>query len=237
MVDFMTPAERSERMSRIRGKDTKPELLVRRFLHGQGFRYRLHAKELPGRPDLVLPKYKAVVFVDGCFWHVLFLFIGWHSDKRIGKFSERYRRKAFSANFNLRDAKLFRVIEQVPKHRNLGIVIPVRFALNYGEVSVLNVLAHQHIDVFQIVRFIGRAWNAKNDNVRFCIRLMVRQCDAKCAHHALRNKFLILSNSHNIGSPENQVEIPLNQTFPSRAPAREASLTATVCRIERIYSR
>lgn len=56
-------------MSRIRGKDTKPEMLVRRFLHRQGFRYRLHAKELPGRPDLVLPKYATAVFVEGCFWH------------------------------------------------------------------------------------------------------------------------------------------------------------------------
>lgn len=56
-------------MSRIRSENTKPELLVRKFLHGQGFRYRLHARDLPGRPDLVLPKYNAVVFVEGCFWH------------------------------------------------------------------------------------------------------------------------------------------------------------------------
>jgi len=69
MADIMTPAQRSERMSRIRGRDTKPEMLVRRYLHGLGFRYRLHARDLPGRPDLVLPKYGAVVFVEGCFWH------------------------------------------------------------------------------------------------------------------------------------------------------------------------
>ncbi len=56
-------------MSGIRGKDTKPELLVRRYLHGQGFRFRLHDKRLPGKPDLVLPKWKTVVFVHGCFWH------------------------------------------------------------------------------------------------------------------------------------------------------------------------
>lgn len=56
-------------MSRVRDKNTKPELLVRRFLHGQGFRYRLHVKDLPGKPDLVLPKYKTVIFVHGCFWH------------------------------------------------------------------------------------------------------------------------------------------------------------------------
>jgi DNA mismatch endonuclease, patch repair protein len=56
-------------MSRIRSKDTKPEMLVRRFLHAQGFRYRLHDKRLPGKPDIVLPKYKTVIFIHGCFWH------------------------------------------------------------------------------------------------------------------------------------------------------------------------
>lgn len=56
-------------MSRIRGKDTKPEMLVRKFLHANGYRYRLHVKNLPGKPDIVLPKYKTVIFVHGCFWH------------------------------------------------------------------------------------------------------------------------------------------------------------------------
>lgn len=69
MADTMTREKRSERMSRIRSQDTKPEMLVRRFLHAHGFRYRLHARDLPGKPDLVLPKYGAVVFVEGCFWH------------------------------------------------------------------------------------------------------------------------------------------------------------------------
>jgi len=69
MTDIMTPAQRSERMSRIRSQNTRPEMLVRRFLHRQGFRFRLHARNLPGRPDLVLSKYRAVVFVEGCFWH------------------------------------------------------------------------------------------------------------------------------------------------------------------------
>ena len=56
-------------MSRIKGKNTKPEMLVRKFLHANGFRYRLHVKNLPGKPDIVLPKYKTVIFVHGCFWH------------------------------------------------------------------------------------------------------------------------------------------------------------------------
>ncbi len=56
-------------MSRIKGKNTKPEMLVRKFLHANGFRYRLHVKDLPGKPDIVLPKYRTVIFVHGCFWH------------------------------------------------------------------------------------------------------------------------------------------------------------------------
>ena len=56
-------------MSRIKGKDTKPEMLVRKYLHAHGLRYRLHSTGLPGKPDIVLPKYKTVVFVHGCFWH------------------------------------------------------------------------------------------------------------------------------------------------------------------------
>lgn len=69
MVDFLSPEQRSERMSRIRGRDTTPELIVRRYLHANGFRYRLHATELAGRPDLVLPKHRVAIFVNGCFWH------------------------------------------------------------------------------------------------------------------------------------------------------------------------
>ena len=56
-------------MSHVRGKDTKPELLVRQFLFAQGFRYRLYRKDLPGKPDIVLPKYNTVIFINGCFWH------------------------------------------------------------------------------------------------------------------------------------------------------------------------
>jgi len=69
MADVHTKEQRSYNMSRIKGKDTKPEMLVRRFLHANGFRYKLHDKTLPGKPDIVLPKYKTVIFVHGCFWH------------------------------------------------------------------------------------------------------------------------------------------------------------------------
>ena len=68
-MDRFSPDKRHEVMSRIRGKDTKPEMIVRRFLFSQGFRFRLHYRKLPGHPDIVLPKYKAVIFVHGCFWH------------------------------------------------------------------------------------------------------------------------------------------------------------------------
>lgn len=69
MTDVHEPQVRSYNMSRIRARDTKPEMVVRRFLFSRGFRYRLHARELPGKPDVVLTKWKTVIFVHGCFWH------------------------------------------------------------------------------------------------------------------------------------------------------------------------
>lgn len=68
-TDVLTPEQRRLVMSRISGKDTKPEMLMRRGLHGRGLRYRLHSKGMPGKPDMVFPKYRAVVLVHGCFWH------------------------------------------------------------------------------------------------------------------------------------------------------------------------
>jgi DNA mismatch endonuclease (patch repair protein) len=69
MTDVHSKETRSYNMSRIRSKDTKPEMLARSFLHSAGFRYKLHDKNLPGKPDIVLPKYNTIIFVHGCFWH------------------------------------------------------------------------------------------------------------------------------------------------------------------------
>ncbi|MDD2878812.1 MAG: very short patch repair endonuclease [Rhodoferax sp.] len=69
-MDTLTPAQRSACMSRVRSKDTKPEMIVRRLLHGRGFRYRLHDKRLPGKPDLTFAGRRKVIFVHGCFWHM-----------------------------------------------------------------------------------------------------------------------------------------------------------------------
>jgi DNA mismatch endonuclease (patch repair protein) len=69
MTDTLTPGQRSWNMSRIRSTNTRPEMRVRSLLHRMGYRFSLHGRSLPGRPDVVLPKYKTVVFVHGCFWH------------------------------------------------------------------------------------------------------------------------------------------------------------------------
>lgn len=69
MSDIFSFQKRSDIMSKIGGKNTKPEILVRKFLFSKGFRYRINVKTLPGKPDIVLPKYKTVIFVNGCFWH------------------------------------------------------------------------------------------------------------------------------------------------------------------------
>lgn len=68
-MDKLTPERRSANMSRIRSQDTSPEMVVRKLLHGMGYRYRLHVASLPGKPDIVLPKLKAIIEVRGCFWH------------------------------------------------------------------------------------------------------------------------------------------------------------------------
>jgi|SRR5579871_379727 len=70
MTDVLTREQRSRNMAAIKGRDTSPEIIVRRLVHSMGFRYRLHRSDLVGKPDLVFPKLKKVVFVNGCFWHV-----------------------------------------------------------------------------------------------------------------------------------------------------------------------
>ena len=69
MADHLTPEKRSWNMSHIRSKDTSPEVMVRKYLFSQGFRYRKNVSSLPGKPDIVLPKYHSIIFVHGCFWH------------------------------------------------------------------------------------------------------------------------------------------------------------------------
>lgn len=68
-MDVLTPEQRKRNMSAIKGKNTKPEVLVRKLLHGLGYRFRIQRKDLPGKPDIVLPKYRTAIFINGCFWH------------------------------------------------------------------------------------------------------------------------------------------------------------------------
>ena len=68
-ANHLISASRSKNMSAIKSKNTRPEIIVRKFLHSKGYRFRLHRKDLPGSPDIVLPKYKTAIFVHGCFWH------------------------------------------------------------------------------------------------------------------------------------------------------------------------
>lgn len=69
MTDTLTPSQRSDCMSRVRGRDTRPELVVRRLVHALGYRFRLHRRDMPGSPDIVLPRFRSVILVHGCFWH------------------------------------------------------------------------------------------------------------------------------------------------------------------------
>jgi DNA mismatch endonuclease (patch repair protein) len=95
MADRLTPEQRSWNMSRIRGKNTKPELLVRRLLHAKGYRYRLHGQagkdRLPGNPDLVFAGRRKVIFVNGCFWHFHDCRVGLHAPKANADFWEAKR--------------------------------------------------------------------------------------------------------------------------------------------------
>lgn len=100
MADIFTPEKRHDIMAAVKGKDTKPEMLVRRFLHAAGYRYRLHDRKLPGCPDLVFPSLHTVIFIHGCFWH------GHENCKyfRLPKSNEDFWRNKISRNIE-RDAK------------------------------------------------------------------------------------------------------------------------------------
>jgi DNA mismatch endonuclease (patch repair protein) len=94
MVDPLTSSERSRNMSQILGKNTKPEMMVRRLLFAQGYRYRLHARDLPGTPDLVFRGRRVVVFVNGCFWHSLTCTNGAHKPATNAEFWDAKRTRA-----------------------------------------------------------------------------------------------------------------------------------------------
>lgn len=107
MADIKTKEERSRNMAAIRSKDTKPEMLVRRFLHAAGYRYRLHDRKLPGCPDLVFPSLHTVIFIHGCFWH------GHENCKyfRLPKSNEEFWRNKISCNIE-RDEKVRAELEK-----------------------------------------------------------------------------------------------------------------------------
>lgn len=91
MVDVLTPEQRHRNMAAIKSKDTKPELIVRRLVHGLGYRFRLHRKDLPGKPDLVLPRHGKVIFVHGCYWHMHSCKYGRVKPKTNAKFWQKKR--------------------------------------------------------------------------------------------------------------------------------------------------
>ncbi|MGH7934279.1 MAG: very short patch repair endonuclease [Candidatus Binataceae bacterium] len=105
-MDILTRSERSEVMSRVRGKDTRPEMLVRRLIHAMGYRYRLHRRDLPGVPDLVFVGRRKIIFIHGCFWHR-------HPDcpnNRMPKSNVTFWRKKLSANRRRDRANLKRLL-------------------------------------------------------------------------------------------------------------------------------
>ena len=109
MTDIFTTEKRSEIMSKISGKETKPEILVRKFLFAHGFRFRKNDKKLPGKPDIVLPKYKTIIFIHGCFWHG-------HSKCKKSKLPET-RKEFWEEKINQNIGRDLRNIEEL---KNLG---------------------------------------------------------------------------------------------------------------------
>lgn len=102
-MDIWSKEKRSDVMSKIRSKNTKPEMILRSSLHKLGYRFRIHRKDLPGKPDIVLPKYKTVIYVHGCFWH-------YHKDCREGRIPD--------TNSKFWKEKLYKNVERDKKHQN-----------------------------------------------------------------------------------------------------------------------
>ena len=120
-------------MSRIRGRDTAPELLVRSALHRAGYRFRLHREDLPGRPDIVLPKYRTVVFVHGCFWHrhkgCRFAYT---PKSRVAFWNDKFRRNVERDRRNARDAAPSRLASASPS----GSAKPHRRSAGYPSCEI-----------------------------------------------------------------------------------------------------
>ena len=109
MADVHNKEQRSRNMAAIRGRDTKPEMIVRRLVHRLGYRFRLHRRDLPGRPDLVLPRHRVVIFVHGCFWH--------QHDCRYGRVVPATRAEFWQ---NKRDENAARDVRNLTALRNAG---------------------------------------------------------------------------------------------------------------------
>ena len=109
-MDKVSRETRSRMMSKIKGKDTAPELLVRNYLHKRGFRFRLHYKDLPGEPDVVLKKYKTCIFINGCFWHKPLK--GRCGNCRMPKTNKAFWKDKLSANIKRDKSKLKRLEDQ-----------------------------------------------------------------------------------------------------------------------------
>jgi DNA mismatch endonuclease (patch repair protein) len=128
MVDSLTSQQRSWNMSRITGKNTKPEIILRSLLHKSGFRFLLHEKNLPGKPDIVLPRYRSVIFVNGCFWHR-------HENCRLSytpKSNQNFWEKKFSDTVK-RDREKIRLL----KEKGWNVITVWECELNYDPEGVL----------------------------------------------------------------------------------------------------
>lgn len=151
MADIVTRDVRSRMMSGIRGTDTIPELMLRKGLHALGFRYKLHDRNLPGKPDLVFPKYNAVLFANGCFWHAhdchLFKWPKSREDfwrKKIG--GNRERDKKIAAQLREKEWRILRVWECALKGRtkiDLGSVLELSALWLRGNEQEMDIRGHE----------------------------------------------------------------------------------------------